>query len=385
MLPSIRRGPAALARLLLCAVLLAPAVLPANRLAAQATLPSRISDQDFWKMTAEMSEPAGFFQSENYLSNELGFQHPIPELTRTIAPGGVYLGVGPEQNFTYIAALQPRMVFIVDIRRGNTIGQLIYKALFELSGDRADFLSRLFSRPRPQGLDTTSSVAALFQAYGAVRPDSAMYYRTLAAIKDLLIKQHGFALSAGDLANMEAIFDVFYEGGTELSYSFGQGNGGFSGGRGMPTYSTLMVQDDGTGVQRGYLATEANWRYVRDLERKNLIVPLVGNFGGPKALQAVGRYLKDHNAIVSAFYTSNVEQYLFQQGLNTAFYDNVATLPIDPTSQFIRSGRRAGSTGFGGRGAGGLSESMIAPIAEILKAFKEGKLYSWQDVLAMSH
>ena len=70
---------------------------------------------------------------------------------RAARPGGVYLGVGPEQNFTYIAALKPKMVFITDIRRGNLHMQLMYKALFELSADRAEFVSRLFTKKRPGG------------------------------------------------------------------------------------------------------------------------------------------------------------------------------------------------------------------------------------------
>ena len=63
----------------------------------------------------------------------------------------MYLGVGPEQNFTYIVALRPKLAFIVDIRRGNMNEHLLYKAFIELSADRADFLSRLFARPRPAG------------------------------------------------------------------------------------------------------------------------------------------------------------------------------------------------------------------------------------------
>src|SRR5687767_15915471 len=70
------------------------------------TLPARLSNQDFWKLTAELSEPGGFFQSDNLLSNELQLQHVIPELSRTAKPSRVYVGVGPEQNFTYIAALR---------------------------------------------------------------------------------------------------------------------------------------------------------------------------------------------------------------------------------------------------------------------------------------
>ena len=76
----------------------------------------------------------------------------------------VYLGVGPEQNFTYIAALKPKMAFIVDVRRGNLQLHLMYKALFELSSDRADFIFRLFSRKRPEGLGPKSTADEIFAA-----------------------------------------------------------------------------------------------------------------------------------------------------------------------------------------------------------------------------
>ena len=61
------------------------------------------------------------------------------------------MGVGPEQNFTYIVATKPSMAFIVDVRRGNLDLQLMYKALFELSADRAEFVSRLFSQEASGG------------------------------------------------------------------------------------------------------------------------------------------------------------------------------------------------------------------------------------------
>ena len=108
---------------------------------------------EFWKLIDEFSEPNGNFRSDNLLSNEIWFQTIIPELVTLVKPGAVYLGVGPEQNFSYIAALKPRVVFIVDIRRGNLHTQLMYKALFELARDRADFVSMLFARKRPEGLE----------------------------------------------------------------------------------------------------------------------------------------------------------------------------------------------------------------------------------------
>ena len=349
------------------------------RLPAQ-QLPDRLTDADFWHMVTDFSEPDGYFRSENLLSNETGFQTVIPELLHTVQPGGVYFGVGPEQNFTYIVAVRPALAFIVDIRHQNAVQHLLYKALIELSDSRADFLARLFSRPRPSGLDSSTSVDTMFAAFAGVAPDSFLYYRTLAAVKDRLMKDHGFALSATELQLLEHNLDAFYTAGPELSYNF-SGGGGFVGrGRGMPTYAELMEQADNAGRRRSYLATEANYRVLRDIEQRNLVVPLTGDFAGSRAIVTAGDWVRQHGARVTLFYTSNVEQYLFQDGKWFAFGKNVAALPIDSTSTFIRSGR-AGTYGFGG----GMRSSLLQSIAELLKAVDDGRIQTYQDVLQTSH
>ena len=109
-----------------------------------------------------------------------------------------------------------------------------------------------------------------------------------------------------------------------------------------PTYADLMTADDGSGRQRSYLATEDNFRFIKDLTTRNLIVPVVGNFAGPTALRAVAAYLKQQKQIVSVYYLSNVEQYLRQDGIWDAFCANAAMLPIDKSSVFIRSERGGG-------------------------------------------
>ena len=108
------------------------------------TLPTQLSDSDYWKLIAEFSEPDGHYPYTVITSNEIAYQEVIPQLTKAIAPGGAYLGVGPEQNFTYIAALRPKIAFIVDIRRNMMLEHLIYKAVFEMSADRVEFVSNLF-------------------------------------------------------------------------------------------------------------------------------------------------------------------------------------------------------------------------------------------------
>ena len=129
------------------------------------TLPDRLTDQAFWNLVSGFSEEGGYFPYENFLSNEVSYQYVIPQLVKVAKAGGAYLGVAPEQNFTYIAAIRPKIAFIIDIRRQNMLELLVYKALFEMSPDRADFVSHLFSRKRPARLDSTSTAIELFNAY----------------------------------------------------------------------------------------------------------------------------------------------------------------------------------------------------------------------------
>lgn len=338
---------------------------------ARAEFPGQLTDKEFWDLTELVSESNGEFQSDNFLSNERGYQVAIPELISRAKPGRVYLGVGPEQNFPYILALKPQIAIIFDVRRGNLHEQLLYKALFEMTSDRAEFLSKLFSRKRPEGLTATSSVPELMRAFTAVTPSEELYQANLKAVGEWLTKKHAFALHADDLAGIDYVYKTaFFNGGPQLTYSMaGRGaRGGFGGGRGggnMGTYAEIQALDDGTGLNRGFLATEANWNAMKDFETRNLLVPVVGDFAGSKAIRAVGKYLKEHNAVVSAFYLSNVEQYLNRNGVENVFLCNVAQLPLDATSTFIYTGagRNGGGFGGGGRGGGGgLNTTFLRPM-----------------------
>lgn len=318
-------------------------------------LPSRLTDAEFWKFVTDASEPSGTFHSENLVSNEARFQGILPRLAGVAVPGRAYVGVGSEQNFTYITAVRPAVVFIVDLRRGNLDLHLAYKALFEMSADRAEFVSHLFSRARPAGLGPTSTAAEIFAAYAQVASSPALYDQNLKAIETALVTRHGFALSEGDHEGLKFVYGSWFEGGPDLRYqltTFAGAPGGAGGrvvgtgrvgvGFGFPTYADLMTADDGTGHNRSYLATEENFKFMKDLETRNMLVPVVGNFAGPKALRAVSAWLKQKEQIVSVYYLSNVEQYLRQDNIWDAFCANAATLPIDKASTFIRSGNGAG-------------------------------------------
>lgn len=381
------------------AQVVAPAAEPSLR-----TVPAQLSDAEFWTMRDAMSEPPGEFRSENLVSNETMFQWPIPELVKTVSPGAVYMGVAPDQNFTYLAALKPTMAFIVDIRRGNVLQHLLYKALFELSADRAEFAARLFSMPKPAGITATSNARELFDAIYIQKADPTLFEANKRAVLDLLVTKHGFSLSAADQEQLNWIYSCFYNFGPDLTYQtcvpppgiggFGGGGGfggrgggrfggGFGGGFGgaFRSFADMQVQTDAAGAQHAYLATEANYQWMKDFEAKNLLVPVTGDFMGPKAIRAVGAWVREHGAIVGTFYTSNVEQYLFQSATWGNFYGNVATLPLDNGSVFIRS---VPSNNVMPAQPGARAASMLCSIQDLVKAFAAGEIRGYSDVIRLS-
>jgi hypothetical protein len=344
------------------------------------TLPTQLSDRAFWKLVTEFSEQDGDFRADNFVSNETTLQEVIPELEKRVSSNGVYIGVGPDQNFTYITALRPRMAFIIDIRRQNLIEHLMFKAIIEMSADRADFLSRLFSRRRPVGLDRTTPVNQLFDAYSRVAPTENLYVSNLQDVVERLTTRHGFALSDEDRRTIDYVYHAFCTAGPELRYSYPRQR---IGARWFPTYSELLMTTDLAGQNRSYMASDENFRVLREFERKNLLVPIVGDFAGDKAIQAVARYLRDHGGTANFFYTSNVEQYLFQDDAWQRYYRNVATLPTDGNSTFIRAYFNRGFRYPPGIITPDLhSVELLDPIPSLLSVFRSGGLQSYDDVVA---
>src|SRR5688572_19044653 len=353
--------------------------------APQATgLPVQLTDAEFWRIFTEFSEPGGNYPYENFVTNEETVQDVMPVLTRVTKPGGVYLGVGPEQNFTYISGIKPAMAFVFDIRRQNAIEHLLYKAIFELSATRAEFVSRLFSIKSPDKVPETARANSLFLAIDGLKGDKAYYTENLAAIKAVLTK-HKFALSADDLQKVEYIYDVFFRAGPQIDYTFASS---FPAGMApAPNYIQAMTDTDAEKKAWSFLATEENYKFVRDMQLKNLLVPVVGDFSGPKAIRKVADYLKQHSAKVSAFYLSNVEFYLDMPNRGgspqktMAFYENAAALPVDSTSLFIRFVGAPQAPNL--RWWRGAWLQAVSPMADLAKRIQAGDKLSYAQALQL--
>ena len=346
----------------------------------QSKPPESLSAAEFSRLSREMSEEGGYFRSDNFTSNETSYLHIVDKMRQLGASGGAYIGVGPEQNFTYIAKVRPRIAFLIDIRRQAIIQHLMYKAVFHLSPDRAQFLSRLLSIPLPKEKAPASNapINELLAFFDKATADDKAYAANLAAIRKTIEEEFQFPLNETDRKSLEYVYGSFRQDGLGISYRMD----GSWGSNYFPTLREIVAETDLNGKQGNFLASVDDYQFVRELHRKNLIIPVVGDFGGKKALAAIGDYLRKVGVTVTAFYTSNVEQYLFGNDLFGAFANNVRKLPMNERSLFIRA--IAGRMPHPARLPGHRLTTLLQLMPVFVKDFDEG-LYSTYNDLATTH
>lgn len=369
---------------LICGLFAVPGIIRQSaaqqQKAVESKFPDSLSAAEFSRLSREFSEEGGYFRSDNFTSNETSYLHIVDKLRQIGATGGAYLGVGPEQNFTYIAKVRPRIAFIVDIRRQAIIQHLMYKAIFHLSPTPADFLSRLLSRQlaKEKAAAANASINELLTFFSQAAVDEKTYSANLVEIRKVIQEEFKFPLSETDRASLEYVYKSFRDDGLEISYrTEGGGWGNY-----FPTLKEIISETDLNGRQGNFLANTQDYEFVRGMHTKNLIIPVVGDFGGKKALAAVGEYLKKSGLTVTAFYTSNVEQYLFGSGSFADFAENVRKLPINEKSLFIRA--VAGRGSHPARMPGHRLATIMQLMTVFLKDFDEG-MYSTYSELLLNH
>jgi hypothetical protein len=289
-------------------------------------------DTSFAGTVARLSEAPGYFDSDNLISNETAYLHAVSHLRSGRVTGGAYIGVGPDQNFSYIAAIRPSVAFMIDIRRDNLLMHLLFKALFERSSNRFEFLSHWTGRVVPPD---------------ARRLDGAPIETILAAVDSLPVeptgsetdslvatmRRYGVPLSLTDTATIRRFHGEFIQNGLDLRFTSTGRTPRFY----YPTLRELILQRDLEGNQASYLASEEGWRFVKELEVRDRVIPVVGNLAGQSAFPAIGREVAARGERVAALYVSNVEMYIWRDGTFATFAANASRLPRDGRSVIIRS------------------------------------------------
>ena len=352
------------------AVVVALWALP--RIDGSASAPQTAS---FASTIATLSERGGYFDTDNLISNERSYLQIIPDLRRLSIHGGAYIGVGPDQNFSYISEVKPTIAFIIDVRRDKLLLHLLFKALFELSETRIEYLAQLTGRPLPPALSGWRQAPIdRLVGYFDKTPASAEAAESRKRRIDEALRRTGVPLSAEDLAKIAAFHRRFIDDGLTLRFN--------STGRPpqpyYPTYRDLLLETDAAGNQASYLASEEAYQFIKSLQAHDRIVPVVGDISGPSALQAIGRAIGARGERLSAFYVSNVEFYLFGQGAYPRFITNLRAIPRNKTAVLIRSvfGRYISL----GR-PGDVSQSQLHPLDDLIGGYDDGRYRSYGQLV----
>jgi hypothetical protein len=289
---------------------------------------------DFSQLVARLSERAGYFGSDNLVSNELSYQHVLGRMGKMNLTGGAYLGVGPDQNFTYIAQIKPRIAVLIDIRRDAMLQHLLFKSIFMMSRSRVEYLSLLFARPLPKDHRKWGEkpIRDLVDYFDRTPLDQKIADKTEAEIHRRIVS-FGLPLSPRDIETIDEIYEAFYTDCLEVRYTIRDRPTG----RFFPAFRDLLLEKDLEGRYRNYLAYEADFQVIKNMHDRNLIIPITGDLSGGKAVKAVGEFLREIGEKVSAFYVSNVEFYLWRADSMQRFVDNLKALPTNDHSLIIRS------------------------------------------------
>ena len=317
-----------------CLLVILCVALTTGLTAPQTTRADRPIDlESFGRLIKTISEPEGYFDSDNFVSNEGGYLKILPAFGRLGVQGGVYLGVGPDQNYSYIAEIKPRLAFIIDIRRQNALEHLYFKSLFQLSANRIEYLERLFGRPFPRPRDLSGlNLEALLNLIARTPFDTAFASRSLDQALGLILTWD-YGSTSQDANSIPRIAHAFFEGGPDLKFT--------SYGRqprpNHPTYRALLLETDSSGAQTSFLAQEERFQFVKAMHRENRIIPVVGDLSGRTAMSRVGQEARRRGLEIQCFYVSNVEFYLFGRERWHTYVDSVSSLPLARHSYIIRS------------------------------------------------
>ena len=317
-----------------------------------------------------------YFDTDNLISNESSYLHAVTGLRERGVQGGVYLGVGPAQNFSYIAEIRPALAVLLDVRRDNLLQHLWLKALFQRSDNRLDYLCTMVARVcgGPSAALTIEELVARVDA-APPSPDPEQVIARITAEAGAT----GVPLTAADSAFIASVHRRFAAAGLDLRFNtHGRAPRSY-----YPTLRDLLLERDLDGRPASYLATADGYRFVAGLQRSNRVVPVVGDLGGDHALPALGRELDGRGLAVSAFYVSNVEFYLFGDGLFPRYIRNLRALPLRDDAVLIRSYfNRFRAIPQTVRGYA--STQLLDSAPALLTDWEEGRVRGYRDLIARS-
>lgn len=288
---------------------------------------------EHWRhMVSTLSLP-GASSSPGYVCQNGSYLQVAKSLVARAPADGVYIGVGQDENLSYIALTRPVLALVVGSNHDQLLLQLMYKALFEIAADRQAFLVGLLgadgSELRPASPDDRLSL--LMDRVGRLPRTEASFESAHRAIQRRVVS---FGLDLGPDANskLRDVHQAFFRRGLELRHAPNDRTGNPET---FPTLRTVLESVSPDGAVRSFLGTSAYFDSVRRLHASNRIVPLVGTL--PDALPVVAAFLRQRSLEVGVVHVSSTELAIATPQAFAKWTRSLATLPKSKGALFIRA------------------------------------------------
>jgi hypothetical protein len=246
-----------------------------------------LSDSARARLVLSLSEQGGFFDTDNLISNERSYLHVIgapAAHARRRVPGG---RAGPELLLPGGRAARGRVHHRHPARQPAPApaAQVALRPLVE----RAEYLARLHGRALPDNPRSWDRrpLEDILKRVESLPVDSRRGARERRAV-DSLVRALPLPITDQDRATIERFHRTFIENGTALRFqTFGRAPRPY-----YPTYRQLLLETDAAGRPASFLVDEEDFRWVKELERRNLVIPVVGDLAGAHAVRAIGGWLE---------------------------------------------------------------------------------------------
>ena len=340
--------------------------------------PVEVASSPFAEVIERLSEEPGYFDTDNLISNESSYLHVMDGLDALEVRGGAFIGVGPDQSFSYIARIRPELAVMIDVRRDNLLLHVLFKALFEEAANRLEYLALLYGRSLPASPEAWNArdVRELVEYIDAnpTLPNEAEDVRRQIQER---IATFGLSLDPSDLETLDRFHRAFIRPGLDLRFtSYGRAPRFF-----YPTHRDLVLAEDLSGEPASFLVREDDFQYLKRLQESDRVIPVVGNLAGDHALPEIGRLVDEMGLTVSALYTSNVEFYIWGDRGFSRFAETVSGLPTDERSVIIRSYFSGGAGRHPLTVPGFYSTQLLQRIADFRRVWQGEGFRSYGDLV----
>lgn len=345
--------------------------------------PDLLEREAFVELIRRLSDPpSGPASADNLMTNEDSIASVMDQAGREVPRDTVYLGVGPDQNFSLIAATRPDSAFILDFRKKNQLLHFLHRALLHVSNDQVEYLAHFWARSfikcatAPINANRREiSAGELICGFKNTDFQKQLFENAQAKVSEQIRLLN--YVSADELTEIRRIHARLAGAGLQAR---------FLALKMYPQMQSLVQALTRSGKPGHWLGSDQHFQTIRELQTKNRIIPIVADWAdSPKntqssAFQRLSDWLISNQKQVGCIYISDVEFFLMRTSIFDKYIENLGQLPIHEEARIIRTSTR--EIKHPERLSGQSSTTIVRPLRQFIDRASSGKIKTLDDLFA---